>query len=152
MTQKVHDYIFGNTFGVITESSPLMCTRTQMTVAVYHKRKARNPTESSLMYILTTAELVATGQCWIASLSDYIFTIKYINCSKNADVGDLKMSTFPDIIKAVSLSGNVDFLLIDSFFITDASNITIKYRSFNSSETFNRKKADFLLSLLIADM
>ena len=77
------------------------------------------------MYILTTAKLDATGQCWIASLSDYIFTIKYINCSKNAHVGDLKMSTFPDTIKAVSLSVNVDFLLIDSFYITDASNTTI---------------------------
>ena len=64
MTKKFHEYLYGNMFEVITDDNPLT-------------------------YILTTAKLDATGQCWIASLSDYNFTIKYRSGSKNADADGL---------------------------------------------------------------
>ena len=64
MTEKFHEYLNGNTFEIITDNNPLT-------------------------YILTTAKLDATGQRWVASLSDYNFTIKYRSGSKNADADGL---------------------------------------------------------------
>ena len=52
VTEKFHDYLYGSLFEVITDNNP-------------HT------------YILTKAKLDATGQRWVASLSDYNFTIKY---------------------------------------------------------------------------
>ena len=64
VTEKFHDYLYGRLFEVITDNNPLT-------------------------YILTTAKLDATGQCWVASLSDYNFTIKYRSGKKNADTDGL---------------------------------------------------------------
>ena len=105
VTEKFHEYLYGNTFEVITDNNPLT-------------------------YILTTAKLDATGQRWIASLSDYNFTIKYRSGSKNADADGLSRRQegeteeriiFPDVIKAVSMSVTVDCPLIDSVYVSDAS-------------------------------
>ena len=105
VTEKFHEYLYGNTFEVITDNNPLT-------------------------YILTTAKLDATGQRWIASLSDYNFTIKYRSGSKNAaadglsrrqEVGTEERIIFPDVIKAVSMSVTVDCPLIDSVYVSDAS-------------------------------
>lgn len=52
ITEKFHDYLYGNTFTVITDNNPLR-------------------------YILTTAKLDATSYCWLAALSTYSFDIKY---------------------------------------------------------------------------
>ena len=60
VTEKSHDYLYGTSFEVITDNNPLT-------------------------YILTTTKLDATGQRWVASLSDYNFTIKYRRGKKNAD-------------------------------------------------------------------
>ena len=100
-----HEYLYGNTFEVITDNNPLT-------------------------YILTTAKLDATGQRWIASLSDYNFTIKYRSGSKNADADGLSRRQegeteeriiFPDVIKTVSMSVTVDCPLIDSVYVSAAS-------------------------------
>ena len=104
MTQKFHEYLYGNTFEVITDNNPLT-------------------------YILTTAKLDA-AQCWIASLSDNNFTIIYRSGSKNADADGLSRRQegeteehiiFPDVIKAVSMSVTVDCPLIDIVYVSDAS-------------------------------
>lgn len=52
ITEKFHDYLYGNNFTVITDSNPLW-------------------------YILTKAKLDATSYRWLAALSAYTFDIKY---------------------------------------------------------------------------
>ena len=105
VTEKFHEYLYGNTFEVITDNNPLT-------------------------YVLTTAKLDATGQRWIASLSDYNFTIRYRSGSRNADADGLsrrqeceteERTLFPDVIKAVSMSVSVDCPFIDSVYVSDDS-------------------------------
>ena len=57
--EKFHDYLYGTKFEAVTDNNPLT-------------------------YILTTAELDATGQRWVAALSKYNFYIKYMSGKKNA--------------------------------------------------------------------
>ena len=63
--------------------------------------------------LLITTKLDATGQRWIAFLSDYNFSIKYRNGRKNADadglsrsLGDAKQDSviFPKVLKAIAHS------------------------------------------------
>ena len=51
VSEKFQDYLYGTKFEAITDNNPLT-------------------------YILTTAKLDATGQRWIAALSNYNFNIK----------------------------------------------------------------------------
>ena len=104
VTEKFHEYLYGNTFEVITDNNPLT-------------------------YILITEKLDATGQRWITSLSEYNFSIKYRSGKKNADVdwlswrqeGETEERTiFPDVIKAVSMSVTAECPLIDSVYLPDA--------------------------------
>lgn len=90
VSEKFHDYLYGGTFEVITD----------------------NP----LTYVLTTAKLDATGQRWVASLSDYNFLVKYRSENKNADADGLsrrqefderESTIFPEVLKAVSHSLSV---------------------------------------------
>ena len=64
VTGKFHDFLYGSSFEIITDNYPLT-------------------------YILPTAKLDATGQRWVASPSDYNFTIKYMSGKKYADAGGL---------------------------------------------------------------
>lgn len=91
VSEKFHDYLYGGTFEVITDNNPLT-------------------------YVLTTAKLDATGQRWVASLSDYNFVIKYRSGNKNADADglsrrqefdDQEHTIFPDVLKALSHSLSV---------------------------------------------
>ena len=82
ITDKFHDYLYGNTFNVVTDNNPLT-------------------------YVLTTAKLYATGHRWLAALRTYDFTLTY-RCGKaNGDVDGLsrrpQQSTelFPDVVKAI---------------------------------------------------
>ena len=86
VSEKFHDYLYGSTFEVVTDNNPLT-------------------------YILTTAKLDATGQRWVASLSDYNFSIKYRSGRKNADadglsrsLGDAKQDSviFPKVLRAIA--------------------------------------------------
>lgn len=52
ITDTFHDYLNGNGFKIVTGNNPLT-------------------------YILTTAELDATGHCWLAPLSLYNFHMQY---------------------------------------------------------------------------
>ncbi len=60
VTEKFSDYLYGNTFSVLTDNNPLT-------------------------YVLTSAKLDATGHRWIAALATYDFDIKYIPGSTNTD-------------------------------------------------------------------
>ena len=91
VSEKFHDYLYGGTFEVITDNNPLT-------------------------YVLTTAKLDATGQRWVASLSDYNFVVKYRSGNKNADADglsrrqefdDRERTIFPEVLKALSHSLSV---------------------------------------------
>jgi hypothetical protein len=58
VTEKFHDYLYGATFMVLTDSNPMT-------------------------YVMTTARLDATGQRWVAALSLYDFKISYIQGKRN---------------------------------------------------------------------
>lgn len=85
ITDKFHDYLYGATFEAISDNNPLT-------------------------YALTTAKLDATGQRWIAALSNYNFRITYRSGKKNLDADGLsrRVSTekeertiLPDSMKAI---------------------------------------------------
>ena len=91
--EKYHDYLYGSKFEVLTDNNPLT-------------------------YVFTTAKLDATGQRWVAALSDYNFTIKYRSGRKNADADGLSRLTedtaadqerimFPGVLKAVCQSATL---------------------------------------------
>ena len=99
LCEKFHDYLYGSLFEVISDNNPLT-------------------------YVLPTAKLDATGQRWIASLSDYNFSIKYRSGKKNADADGLSRCKaiqeerviFPETLKAISHSLSVRLALMDRNF------------------------------------
>lgn len=64
VTDKFHDYLYGNKFDVVTDNNPLT-------------------------YVLTTAKLDATGHRWLAALSNFQFSIYYRKGTNNADADGL---------------------------------------------------------------
>ena len=64
ITEKFHDYLYGNSFTVITDNNPLT-------------------------YLLTTAKLDATSYRWLAALSTFTFDIKYRAGRQNVDADGL---------------------------------------------------------------
>ena len=84
ITEKFHDYLYGATFEVLTDNNPLT-------------------------YVFTTAKLDATGQRWLAELTNYNFNITYRSGKHNADADGLsrlheqieEVTLFPDVLKAV---------------------------------------------------
>lgn len=91
ISQKFHDYLYGNTFTVYSDNNPLT-------------------------YILTSAKLDATGHRWLAALSCYHFTIRYKSGLTNVDADALSrlpgLSDQPDkeisqeVIRAVCHKGS----------------------------------------------
>ena len=86
VTDKFHDYLYGNKFQVRTDNNPLT-------------------------YVLTTAKLDATGHRWLASLSNYNFKLLYRSGRKNQDADAMsrlpstdKEVLFNDAIKAICQS------------------------------------------------
>ena len=84
VTDKFHDYLFGNKFVVKTDNNPLT-------------------------YILSSAKLDATGHRWVAALSAYDFDIVYKPGKQNSDCDGLsrKPCLFSEEIKAVCLGVSV---------------------------------------------
>ena len=64
ITDRFHEYLYGGMFEVHTDNNPLT-------------------------YILMTAKLDATGQRWIASLTNYNFTMQYRSGKQNIDADAL---------------------------------------------------------------
>ena len=79
VTDKFHDYLYGNTFSVYTDNNPLT-------------------------YVLTSAKLDATGHRWLAALGSYDFKLIYRSGKSNADADGLSRRTpqdvelFPDVV------------------------------------------------------
>ncbi|XP_052797464.1 uncharacterized protein LOC128229702 [Mya arenaria] len=84
VTDKFHDYLYGNKFEVTTDNNPLT-------------------------YILSSAKLDATGHRWVAALSAYDFDIVYKSGKLNSDCDGLsrKPHLFSEEIKAVCLGVSV---------------------------------------------
>ena len=92
VTDKFHDYLYGTRFEVMTDNNPLT-------------------------YVLTSAKLDATGQRWIASLSNYNFSLTYRSGTQNADADGLSRVinptecenvSFPEVLKAIVNSVSID--------------------------------------------
>ena len=64
ISEKFHDYLYGNTFTVCTDNNPLT-------------------------YVLTSAKLDATGHRWLCSLGTYNFSLKYKTGKTNGDADGL---------------------------------------------------------------
>lgn len=73
VTDKFHDYLYGNTFTVVTDNNPLR-------------------------YILTTAKMDATSYRWLANLSTYSFDIKYRAGKQNQDADGLSRRPHGELI------------------------------------------------------
>ncbi|MCG8113688.1 MAG: RNase H-like domain-containing protein, partial [Candidatus Thiodiazotropha taylori] len=80
ITDKFHDYLYGNHFTVCTDNNPLT-------------------------YVLTSAKLDATGHRWLAALSSFDFNLVYRSGRSNGDADGLSRrpqeTMFPDAIKAI---------------------------------------------------
>ena len=82
--EKFHDYLYGSKFEAVTDNNPLT-------------------------YIFTTAKLDATGQRWVAALSNYNFCIKYRSGHNNAEADGHSRRVaksgeeviFPEVLKAI---------------------------------------------------
>ena len=73
ITEKFHDYLYGNTFEVLTDNNPLT-------------------------YVLSSAKLDATGHRWLAALASYNFSIKYRPGKHNQDADAL--SRLPKVLES----------------------------------------------------
>ena len=87
ITDRFHEYLYGGMFEVHTDNNPLT-------------------------YVLTTAKLDATGQRWIASLTNYNFTIQYRSGKQNIDADalsripwDIESTNDPVLIKSALVRG-----------------------------------------------
>ena len=91
VTEKFHDYLYGNTFSVVTDNNPLT-------------------------YVLTSAKLDATGHRWVAALANYNFTLYYRPGKLNADADGLsrRPQVFPDVIEAICQAVTADIPLADT--------------------------------------
>lgn len=82
VTDKFHDYLYGNKFDVVTDNNPLT-------------------------YVLTTAKLDATGHRWLAALSNFQFSIFYRKGTNNADADGLsrrpteEVEVSPKVIQSI---------------------------------------------------
>ena len=77
VTDKFHDYLYGNSSTVKTDNNPLT-------------------------YVLTSAKLDATGQRWVANLSEYNFDIIYRSGPSNRDADALSRISWPQNLQQVS--------------------------------------------------
>ena len=84
ITEKFHDYLYGNKFTVITDNNPLT-------------------------YVLSSAKLDATSQRWIAALSNFNFEILYRPGNQNADADGLSRIP-PETIKAMSCMNQIPLI------------------------------------------
>jgi len=64
VTEKFNDYLYGNTFSVMTDNNPLT-------------------------YVLTTAKLDATGHRWLSALAMYDFNLVYKTGKTNTDADSM---------------------------------------------------------------
>ena len=76
VTEKFHDYLYGNTFSVITDNNPLT-------------------------YVLKSAKLDATRHRWVAQLANYQFTLTYCPGSANRAADALSRIKWPEVSSTI---------------------------------------------------
>ncbi|MCG8048682.1 MAG: RNase H-like domain-containing protein, partial [Candidatus Thiodiazotropha endolucinida] len=82
VTEKFHDYLYGNHFDVVTDNNPLT-------------------------YVLSSAKLDATGHRWLAALGSYDFKLTYRSGKANGDADGLsrrpheQTEMFSDVVNAI---------------------------------------------------
>ena len=76
VTEKFHDYLYGNDFTVMTDNNPLT-------------------------YVLGSAKLDATGHRWVAQLANYHFTLKYCTGTSNRVADALSRVQWPEVTQDV---------------------------------------------------
>ena len=82
VTEKFHDYLYGNQFQVVTDNNPLT-------------------------YVLSSAKLDAAGHRWLAALGTYDFKLFYRSGKANGDADGLSrrpyenIEIFSDVVKAI---------------------------------------------------
>ena len=79
VTDKLRDYLLGNNFSVLTDNNPLL-------------------------YVTTSAKLDATGQRWVAALSQFDFTVKYRPGKNNAAADALSRKSHPETSNIIHIS------------------------------------------------
>lgn len=89
MTEKFHEYLYGNSFEVVTDNNPLT-------------------------YVFTSAKLDATGHRWLASLSNYNFSLCYRKGAHNANADGLSRrpqdieEVTPDVVSSICSACTID--------------------------------------------
>ena len=101
ITDKFHDYLYGATFDVVTDNNPLT-------------------------YVFTTVKLDATGQWWLAELSNYNCSISYRSGTQNADADGLsrkkpetETKIFPDVLKGICHATICNAITVDDVSLSD---------------------------------
>ncbi len=74
VTNKFHEYLYGNKFTVFTDNNPLT-------------------------YVLSSVKLDAVGHCWVAALAVYNFSLVYKQGCFNQDADALSLIHWPSILK-----------------------------------------------------
>ncbi|MCG8044919.1 MAG: RNase H-like domain-containing protein [Candidatus Thiodiazotropha endolucinida] len=119
VTDKFHDYLYGNQFEVITDNNPLT-------------------------YVLTSAKLDATGHRWLAALGSFNFKLSYRSGKSNGDADGLSRrpqettQMFPEVVKAISQSYIVSrdsCPYVENLVITDQSQTVDSNESVPSPST-----------------
>ena len=89
---QFNEYLCGGTFDVYTDNNPLT-------------------------YVLTSAKLDATGQCWVASLANYTFQLFYKTGKTNVEADALSRirhedytQIIPEVVKAITAAMQMDDL------------------------------------------
>ena len=73
MVDKFNDYLYGNTFTVVTDSNPLT-------------------------YILTSAKLDATSYSWLSALSTFSSSLQYRAGKQNLDADALSRRPYGELV------------------------------------------------------
>ena len=116
VTEKFHDYLYGNQFEVRTDNNPLT-------------------------YVLTSAKFDATSHRWLDSLSSYNFKLTYRSGRSNGDADGLSRrpqettEMFPEVVKAISQAYIVkgkSCPYAETLVITDQSQIVDSEESISS--------------------
>ena len=127
---KFHDYLYGNKFTVFTDNNPLT-------------------------YILTTANLDATGHRWLASLFVYDFDIKYRPGKANTDADTMSRLTevqhmasdsVKAICKGIAAQPYVESLMVTADVIDDSFQIGQQLPGLSVADIRVAQNSDSVLS------
>ena len=111
------------------------------------------------MYIITHARLDVTGQCWIASLANYIFTVCYKTGGANSDVDVLSQISwdqhithiqFRVLVKSWSIESKALIVCVSCITnAVDESNIDNEYHGMASDYWTKAQRKDKIFSVII---